>query len=179
MKRTGDARSADAFLVERLTGAGARADLEAVEAIAHAAFNESSFSAEAEAGRAWARIWVARAAAEAALPVGFHVPWHVADELHVLNIATDPPMRRRGVARALMAAALQYAAAERIRIVILEVRRSNRAAIKLYRGLGFTALGVRAGYYTDNDEDAIEMMLALDPATGQIVPGRDEVLIDG
>ena len=59
------------------------------------------------------------------------------------------------------------------------VRRSNRAAIKLYRGLGFTALGVRPQYYADNDEDAIEMILALDPESGRILPGRDEIRIDG
>ncbi len=78
-----------------------------------------------------------------------------------------------------MDVALRYAAETRIRIVILEVRRSNRAAIKLYRGLGFTAMGVRPRYYADNDEDAIEMMLALDPDTGRILPGRDEIRIDG
>ena len=53
------------------------------------------------------------------------------------------------------------------------------AAIKLYRGLGFTALGVRPGYYADNDEDAIEMILALDPESGRAAPGRDEIRIDG
>jgi ribosomal-protein-alanine N-acetyltransferase len=186
MRRSVTARSgAEAFAVERIAEANAHADLYAVEAIAHASFNDGSFSMTEEISRPWARLWVARpadehhAVAEPTSPVGFLIAWHVADELHVLNIATAPPMRRRGVARALMAVALRYAIAERIRIVVLEVRRSNRAAIKLYRGLGFTALGVRPGYYTDNEEDAIEMILALDPATGQILPGRDEIRIDG
>jgi ribosomal-protein-alanine N-acetyltransferase len=88
-------------------------------------------------------------------------------------------MRRRGIARALMDASLRYSAEAHIRIVLLEVRRSNRAAIKLYRGLAFTALGVRPGYYADNGEDAIEMILALDPESGAILPGRDEIRIDG
>jgi ribosomal-protein-alanine N-acetyltransferase len=103
----------------------------------------------------------------------------VADELHVLNIATLPAMRRRGIARALMDASLAYSSQHKIRIVLLEVRRSNRPAIKLYRGLDFTALGVRAGYYADNGEDAIEMILALDPESGRVLPGRDEIAIEG
>jgi ribosomal-protein-alanine N-acetyltransferase len=153
-------------------------DLDAVEAIARACFSDSGFSVAEELGRPWARAWAVRPAAGAA-PTAFLVAWHVADELHVLNVATAPPMRRRGFARALMDEALAYAAAERIRIVLLEVRRSNHAAIKLYRGLGFTALGVRPRYYADNDEDAIEMILALDPESGRVLPGRDEIRIDG
>jgi ribosomal-protein-alanine N-acetyltransferase len=153
-------------------------DLDTIEAIARACFSDGNFSVREEFGRPWSRVWAARLA-EGAAPVAFLVAWHVADELHVLNIATAPPSRRRGVARALMDHALAYAAAERVRIVLLEVRRSNRAAIKLYRGLGFTALGVRPGYYADNDEDAIEMILALDPESGRALPGRDEIRIDG
>jgi ribosomal-protein-alanine N-acetyltransferase len=159
-------------LVERAD----EADLAAIEAIARACFGEGGAPIADELS--WARIWAARLAGGAE-PVGFLVGWHVADELHVLNIATLPPLRRRGIARALMDEALRYAAAHAMRIVLLEVRRSNRPAIKLYRGLGFTALGVRPGYYADNDEDAIEMILGLDPATGRILPGRDEIRIDG
>jgi ribosomal-protein-alanine N-acetyltransferase len=153
-------------------------DLEAVEAIARACFSETGFSVAEELGRPWARVWAVRSV-EGAAPAGFLVAWHVADELHVLNVAIVPPMRRRGFARALMDAALAYAAAERVRIVLLEVRRSNRPAIKLYRGFGFTALGVRPGYYADNNEDAIEMILSLDPESGRALPGRDEIRIDG
>src|SRR5262249_18054892 len=148
------------------------------ETIARASFSGTGFSVAEELGRPWARVWAVRSA-EGAPPAGFLVAWHVADEVHVLNVAITPPMRRRGFARALMAEALAYAAAERVRIVLLEVRRSNRAAIKLYRGFGFTALGVRPGYYADNNEDAIEMILALDPESGRPLPGRDEIRIDG
>jgi ribosomal-protein-alanine N-acetyltransferase len=156
----------------------ADADLAAVDAIARACFGDKASSLAEELSRPWARLWSARLA-PAGAAVGFLVAWHVADELHVLNVATAPAMRRRGVARTLMDEALGYAMAHRVRIVLLEVRRSNRAAIKLYRGLGFTALGVRPGYYSDNNEDAIEMILAIDPETGLPLPGRDEIRIDG
>lgn len=163
--------------IQRL-GLADEAELAAVEAMARGSFDEASFSAKEELSRPWARLWAARFT-EGAEPVGFLVAWHVADELHVLNVATVPAMRRRGVGRALMDEAIGYAAAQRARIVLLEVRRSNRPAIKLYRALGFTALGVRPGYYADNDEDAIEMILGLDPETGRTLPGRDEIRIDG
>ncbi len=154
------------------------AALPVLEEISRECFPGSSFSVEEELGRPWARVWIARPP-EGDTPAAFLVAWHVADELHVLNVATAPPLRRMGIARALMDHAIAYAVAERIRIVLLEVRRSNRAAIKLYRGLGFTALGVRARYYADNDEDAIEMLLALDPDSGRALQGRDEIRIDG
>jgi len=153
-------------------------DLPLIEAIARDGFAEGGFSVAEELGRPWARVWSAAPAA-GATPAAFLVAWHVADELHVLNVATTPALRRRGFARALMDEALAYAAAQRVRIVLLEVRRSNRAAIKLYRGFGFTALGVRPRYYADNDEDAIEMILGLDPESGRALPGRDEIRIDG
>lgn len=178
MRRAIEPRPTSAAIeVELMTSESSLADLAAVEAIAHECFSDS-FSTEEELSRPWARLWAARTAAGAPL-VGFLISWHVADELHVLNIATVPAMRRRGIARALMDASLAYSSESKIRIVLLEVRRSNRAAIKLYRGLAFTALGVRPGYYADNGEDAIEMILALDPESGAVLPGRDEIRIDG
>lgn len=163
--------------VRRITTAG-DPDISAFDVIAQASFSDGSFSAGEELGRSWSRLWVARFEGSDDL-VGFLVAWHVADELHVLNVATVPEMRRRGVARALMEVALAYASGAHVRIAVLEVRRSNRPAIKLYRAFGFTALGVRSRYYADNDEDAIEMILGLDPETGRAMPGRDEIRIDG
>jgi ribosomal-protein-alanine N-acetyltransferase len=43
----------------------------------------------------------------------------------------------------------------------LEVRRSNEAALSLYRGFGFRAVGIRPNYYSDEGEDAIVMVLDL------------------
>jgi ribosomal-protein-alanine N-acetyltransferase len=87
---------------------------------------------------------------------------------------TRADRRRRGIARALMNEVLVYGRLKRIKHVLLEVRRSNRAAIALYRTLGFFAMGVRARYYPDN-EDALEMVLTFDVETGGIVPHPDEV----
>jgi [ribosomal protein S18]-alanine N-acetyltransferase len=128
-----------------------------------------------ELARSWSRLWVAREADE--LPIAFLVAWHVADELHVLNVATRADRRRRGIARALLDEAIAYARTRGIHHVLLEVRRSNRPAIALYRAVGFFAMGVRARYYPDN-EDAVEMVLMLDPVTGSVVAHADEVRLD-
>jgi [ribosomal protein S18]-alanine N-acetyltransferase len=163
--------------IARITGAVE--DVAAIDAIAAESFTGYGFSVEEELSRPWARIWIARdETSDWARPVGFLVSWHVADEVHVLNIATALDVRRRGIATAMMREALRYAAGNRVRIVLLEVRRSNRAALRLYRQLGFTAMGVRPGYYSDNGEDAVEMVLGLDPETGRFLPGKDEIRID-
>ena len=162
--------------VERLHADLPTSDLDAVDAVAHASF-DASFSVREELTRAWSRLWLARVA-EGTPPVCFVATWHVADELHLLNIATAPSMRRLGLARALMEEALRYADAEQVRLVLLEVRRSNRPAIKLYRGLGFRAFGVRKGYYADNGEDAVEMMLALDAEAARQLAREEEIPLD-
>ena len=151
---------------------------EVIDELARTSFGDPSFSLRAELDRPWTRAWVARGQADALAIAGFALAWHVADELHVLNVAVSPELRRRGVGTQIMAAALRYSEAHHLRIVLLEVRRSNRPALRLYRGLGFSVLGVRPRYYGDNDEDAVEMILSLDPTTGAVVPGRDEVHID-
>jgi [ribosomal protein S18]-alanine N-acetyltransferase len=164
-----------AMSIAQLAAGAATAEVDEVDEVAGTAFDSPQFSAQEELQRPWTRCWIARERSQA---VAFLIAWHVADELHVLNIATRPSARRRGFATALLTTALVYAREQRVRLILLEVRRSNRAALWLYRKLGFTAMGVRRGYYGDNGEDAIEMMLVLDPVTGSIQPGRDEVSVE-
>jgi ribosomal-protein-alanine N-acetyltransferase len=77
---------------------------------------------------------------------------------HVMNIAVDPDQRRRGVAKALLAALLDRGGHDAN--YTLEVRVSNAAAIALYEGYDFRAVGTRSRYYADNGEDAIIMWRA-------------------
>ena len=54
--------------------------------------------------------------------------------------------------------ALMRTAAERgVERMTLEVRPSNLPARRLYERLGFVEIGIRKGYYQDNNEDAILM----------------------
>lgn len=93
--------------------------------------------------------------------LGLAIFWVVHDELHILNVATAPGQRRRGVARAVMNATLERGRQRRCTLATLEVRRSNGAALALYQSLGFRAVGVRPNYYVDEGEDAIVMNLDL------------------
>lgn len=152
-------------------------DRDAITAIEGEAFPEREPDVVGELKRPWAKLWVARLGCESAAPSAYLLAWLVADEVHVLSVATSVALRRRGLGRALMNEAISEARARQSELVLLEVRRSNRAAIRMYRELGFRATAIRTGYYADR-EDAVEMALVLDPATGEIQPGPDEVWLE-
>ena len=86
----------------------------------------------------------------------------ISGEAHVMTIAVHPDRRRRGLARALIKAALAHPASDGVRRVHLEVRPGNLPARTLYDSLGFVESGVRPGYY--GDEDALLMTLDLQKA---------------
>ena len=111
--------------------------------------------------RDWAHVDVVRDHARRRV-VAFGNYWLVADEVHLLNLATHAEDRRAGHASRLLAHIVEFGRARRCRIVTLEVRRSNAAALRLYRRFGFRAVGVRANYYAEDQEDAIVMLLDLD-----------------
>ena len=142
-------------------------DLEAVRAILEP--SDLHVDLEAELKREIALPWLIRDH-EAGPPLGFLLAWSVVDELHLLELASHPEHRRKGLARALLVALLAHARAQHTRLILLEVRRSNLAAIALYESFGFETTGVRRGYYSDTGEDALEMRITLDPSTGEILP---------
>lgn len=80
----------------------------------------------------------------------------VLDESHVMNMCVLPDYRGKGYAK-LMMRALQDASKERgADAMTLEVRTSNRAALRLYKDCGFTIQGLRKNYYNGR-EDAYVM----------------------
>lgn len=91
---------------------------------------------------------------------GYLMAWKIVDQLHILNLASDPGLRRRGVGTALLMTAAGRAAKLGLTEITLEVRRSNQEALNFYLGHGFAQTGLRPGYYADNGEDAIIMACA-------------------
>jgi [ribosomal protein S18]-alanine N-acetyltransferase len=86
--------------------------------------------------------------------LGFLVARQTApSEREILNLAVDPPQRRRGVARALLDAELGRGKNQ----WFLEVRESNQGAIGLYRSAGFRVAGRRESYYSNPLEPGIVM----------------------
>lgn len=153
----GDAGWASQFAIEKMT----EADLDEVMAIEDVSFprpwTRDVFADELV--REWARLDVVRERPSGRV-VAFANYWIVADELHLLNIATHPDARRRGHAAGLLRHLVAFGREHDFRCITLEVRRSNEAAQALYRAHAFTSIGVRPSYY-ENREDAIVMLLEL------------------
>jgi [ribosomal protein S18]-alanine N-acetyltransferase len=93
--------------------------------------------------------------------VGYVLFWLLPGAIDIHNIAVRIDYRRRGIARLLLGKVLAEARNQSLLRVMLEVRRSNMAAQKLYQSLGFLTMGVRKGYYSDDGEDALAMSLDL------------------
>ena len=81
----------------------------------------------------------------------------VLDEGQIINVATHPDSRRRGVGRALMRAIEQSAKERGIVFLSLEVRESNAAARSLYSSLGWVGRGIRKNFYSKPTENACIM----------------------
>ena len=124
-----------------------------LEAIDRASFARPSLDVADEIARPFAMLF--SALSEGVL-VGYLLAWHVADELEIHDVATTPEARRRGVGRALVAAACAEAQRRGAATAHLEVRRDNTAARALYGAAGFVDGDVRRGYY-DDGEDAVLM----------------------
>ena len=89
--------------------------------------------------------------------VGFLACAGQGDAWHILNVTVDPDHRRRGLGGMLVDGIISLLDGRPYDRYTLEVRVSNDAAIRLYRGRGFVDSGVRPRYYSDNREDALIM----------------------
>ncbi len=107
------------------------------------------------------RIWISRLTGQSVGCV--LVAWAVADELQIMQVATDPEFKRKGLADRLLRTLVDHARQKRSRWLLLEVRRSNSPAIKLYEKHGFRQTRVRRNYYSRPSEDGIDMALELAP----------------
>lgn len=130
-------------------------DIEAVAAIEQDSFSDpwplESFQAELEYNRQ-ASYFVARLGTEVIAYIG---AWLVVDEVHITTLAVKKSHRRKGIASRLIETLIEAASPGGARYFTLEVRPSNKAALRFYEKYGFSVLGRRRRYY--NDEDALIM----------------------
>lgn len=96
-------------------------------------------------------------------PLGYACFLTVLDELHLLNFCISPDFQAKGVGFRAFQGLLQHFENTCYELVLLEVRQSNRAAIRLYQKIGFQVDGKRPNYYptTEGREDAVLMSLHL------------------
>ncbi len=76
----------------------------------------------------------------------------IASEKHIINMAVHPDYRNKGIGKRLIETVLNDK-----EVLFLEVRASNLSAQSLYKKYGFSIVGIRKHYYSDNDEDAYIM----------------------
>ena len=96
---------------------------------------------------------------------------------HLMNVAVDDRLLRRGIATALIERLFELADRPDEQYT-LEVRTSNDGAIKLYERFGFRAAGRRRGYYHDNREDALIMWRIVSADSGRGGEGAEPAADD-
>lgn len=90
------------------------------------------------------------------------------DEAHLLNLCVHPALHRRGYGEQMLKHVIERSEALGAHRIILEVRQSNKAAIKLYYASGFERIGVRKGYYPGEEGREDAWVLALEIGVGEV-----------
>ncbi len=129
-------------------------DLEEVVAIEREAFSNpwsaGAFLSELKNPFSRALVW------EENEKVKGYILWRsVLGEVHILNLAVAKDSRRKGIASALLQSCMESEG--QASYFVLEVRKSNQAAIRLYRKHGFRVVAEIRGYYSFPKEDALVM----------------------
>ncbi|MES2219274.1 MAG: ribosomal protein S18-alanine N-acetyltransferase [Pseudomonadota bacterium] len=83
-------------------------------------------------------------------------------ECHILNLCVHPAEQHKGTGTNLLLYAMRWAKQIGAGIVYLEVRRSNVAAISLYRKMNFKIIGERKDYYPMGYEREDALIFARD-----------------
>jgi len=147
------------------------ADLPAVSCIEASAYHfpwsEQVFRSCLRAG------YACRVAAEGERVRGYGIVSLAAGEAHLLNLCIDPAEQGRGWGGWLLRHLFGIARVRRAERMFLEVRPSNRPAVRLYEGHGFVRVGTRRGYYpapAGGREDARVYALSLGLEDGATRP---------
>ena len=90
--------------------------------------------------------------------VGYSGFWLVLDEAHITSLTVEAGHRGMGFGREQLLHLLAQGEENGVRAFTLEVRESNAPARSLYESLGFRTVGLRKGYYSTTQEDAIVML---------------------
>lgn len=146
----------------------AELELESFRGAGHEPWSASAFLSELDPGSPAARTWWV-AHDDGAL-IGFAGGMVVDRDMEILDVAVASAHRRSGIARKLLAHVSYDAQMLGCTTSSLEVEDGNDAAISLYEGLGYKAVGRRRAYYGAG-RDAVVMradlplVLPLDPAS--------------
>ena len=137
------------------------ADLAGLAEIERVCFSEpwSENALAGTLGNPLARLFCA--AEEDGTLSGYAGVYLLGEDADITNVAVLPAFRRRGIADAVLASLEDFCREHGALFLHLEVRASNAPALALYGKHGFSADGVRRGYYRDPREDAVLMTLQI------------------
>ena len=139
------------------TRAASARDVRAVHALEAQLFGPDAWSEQSVREELTGARRVAVVAVEGQQVVGYVVTAVAGDVVDLQRVGVHPDHRRRGLARRLLAAALERTGAER---VLLEVAADNDDGRAFYAAEGFTEVSRRRRYYRDGS-DAVVMERAL------------------
>ncbi len=109
--------------------------------------------------------WVFSDPASARSILGYALLMWTPDEVHLLNLSVNDQVQGLGLGAQFMQWIINNLTYRGAGAILLEVRPSNMAALRLYERMGFHRIGLRRGYYPPQDgvrEDAIVMVRRLD-----------------
>lgn len=106
--------------------------------------------------------------------VGFVIYELHATRLHVLNLAVDHSVRRRGVGTALLAYLVRKLNATRRVRITADVRETNLPAQLFLQNVGFRAVNVLRSFYFDTDEDAYRFVRRMTEEEAAAAAAADE-----
>lgn len=95
------------------------------------------------------------AAEDGGITAGYAIIWCIYETAELIRIAVHPKFQNQGIADKLMDSIISGSISKSCKYMLLEVRKSNIAAINLYRKHEFNQISVRRGYY--DGEDALIM----------------------
>jgi len=83
----------------------------------------------------------------------------LAPEAELLRIIVANKTRRQGIGKALLSRLRDELAGMGVDTLFLEVRSKNAPALSLYENFGFVRVGLRKGYYSQPEDNAVIMKL--------------------
>lgn len=87
--------------------------------------------------------------------IGFLVASMLPTEVEIYNLVVSSAYKRQGIGKGLINDVKRMMRVNGVTELYLEVRVSNKPGILLYKHLGFQPVGVRKGYYSNPNEDAV------------------------
>jgi len=141
-----------------------KADIPRIMALEQELFPEDAWTPEMFAGEfaqpASRRLYLV--AEEGGAVIGYAgMMFTGGSQADVVTLAVDPAHWGRGTGTALLSALVDEAGRRGYAEVLLEVRKDNPRARRIYLRHGFTEIGIRRGYYQPSGVDAVVMRKAL------------------